>query len=584
MISQETIQGYLIPTSRHSLRVEADQIRNALGVHSRKEKPTDILNAFRPNEKPEHKKYRESAYKPNTYGWFFKVLDQFEKIRTAEDWRVAWPELDENLLERYVNQDYPEHDSFENWLFGFQLKNIVDDPNGLIAFLPRDIKEILDTGTTNPSRNFEPIAFYFDSTTVVDFTETLAVVTFPERDPGNAALERQVTMLFDKDEVAKVYTRRSGTQTETVVESYVHNMGYMPVIACGGLMSRKEDDRWLFDSFIAPAVPAWDEAIEGESDHKVDKALHLHPDRWRMMVERCENPRCTNGKVLDPQLGPVSCEMCEGKGYRDLKSPFGEMVVTPMKTGMNDTQLPPMPPAGYIERPIQSIRLTKELANEKIYEGLQAINLEMIGESLLNQSGKAKEYDRQEINNYVGKVAKHLVNNILKPGYFFLNCWINLSLDEATREKFLPKMVVPRKFDLITTEVWMDRVSAYKKDGANPAALAEAEIKLAERQHGADSLQFKIIRDAIQLDPMYGHTPEQKLEASMSGGCSMYEYIITTKIHYFIRRAGIESQNKFYDWEYKEKVAKLVEYAKETESEKAMQALPPANPKIQGVA
>lgn len=573
-------------TYRHPFRDLAKNTRDVLAIHSRKVKPEALLKAFRPNEKPDHLKYRLASYKPVTFGWFNKVLDQFEKIRSAEDWRIAWPEIKANALQEYTQKNYPEHDTFENWLFSYQLKNIIDDPNGLIVFMPRNIGDILANKQLNQSETFKPAAFYFDSSMVIENREAISAVKFSEPDPAKPGVDRDVTMLFDKDEIVKAYykdnrkTNDQGVQNILVVERYTHRLNVYTVLTCGGLMEKKDADRWLFDSFIAPAIPAWDEAIQGESDHKVDKALHLHPDRYAFAQQRCEAKGCENG--VNYQHGPPTpCKVCEGSGWKEIKTPFGEMKIGPVVMGMNNSSLPPMPPAGYILRPIESIKLTKELADAKIFDGLRAINLEMIGEALLNQSGKAKEYDRQEINTYVGKVAKHIVTNILIPGYYFINAWMNPGNVEPSWEKLKPTINVPVKFDLITTEVWMDRVSMYKKDGANPAALAEAEIKLAERQHGTDSPSYKMVRDSIQLDPMYGLTPEQKLEAAMNDGASAVDYIISTKIHYFVRRAAIETSNAFFEMNFGEKVAKLEAYAKETQS--APPITPALPPKIEGV-
>jgi hypothetical protein len=83
------------------------------------------------------------------------------------------------------------------------------------------------------------------------------------------------------------------------------------------------------------------------------------------------------------------CDKCENGTI--LKSPYKDFVV---KKAAFDEQQVPTPPAGYIQKDVEIIKIQDERIKNKIYNSLSALNMEFLAETPLNQSGKAKEVDR----------------------------------------------------------------------------------------------------------------------------------------------------------------------------------------------
>lgn len=578
MITDNQVALYWGQKFRPDLRKKADEIAAQVQIHSRKLTPTAILDAFRPNETEAHKKYRKAVWKPITFGWFNKVLQQFAKIRRAEDWRIEWPaNVPNNPVQDYTARNFAEYDSVENWFFNYHLRNVVDDPNGVVIVLPRNIEEILLGEPLNPSEPFRPTPFYFPSSAVVDYTETLLVVNAQEaavddfgRKLANAT--RPVMYFFDQDEVVKVVETSTGDRPTYSRFAYTHRLGFTAFLN-GGLMAedQQKERRKLYDSFIAPAIPFWEAAISGESDHQVNMALHLHPDRWELVQAVCQHKvhgRQCNGGFIDTRVGstvvPMPCPACQGLGKIAPKSPFGVTKVQREAVGLGKGEYGPIPPGGYFERPTETIKITKELADAKLYDGLDALGLGMLGVVPLNQSGKAKEVDYQEVDTYIAQFGAHAVDNILVNVFFFSAAWLLPYASPDQRAALLPSINKPRKFDLVTTDVWQARVAAYSEKGFAPSAKAEAEIKLAERQHGPDSTAFFRIRDTIILDPLYGLTAPEKTETALGGGCSREDYIISTKIGYFVTRAVVETSGAFHQAPFDVRAALMLKYAQET--------------------
>jgi hypothetical protein len=581
MITQAQINLYWGKKYRSDLRVKADEIAAAVQVHSRKLTPKTILDAFRPNETAEHKKYRLAVYKPKTFGWFNKVVQQYSKIRRAEDWRVEWPaNVVKNPVQLFTEGNFGEYNNVTNWYFSVYLRYVVDDPNGVLIILPSNIERIL-TGEDrlNGSVPFKPKPFYFPSSAVREYTENLLVIDAQEleRDASGQVVGtalRPVQYLFDKDQAVKIVQVGNGAQTTSIVYTYTHNIGFTAMVN-GGLLAEEDqrDNRKLFWSFIEPALPFWQEAISIESDHQINLALHIHPERWEIATQTCTNKingsQCDGGQIRYKSgnvIHSVTCPKCDGTAKVSVKTPFGVTKVPRIKVGTGDkAEYGPTPPMGYAERPIESIKIVKELADDNIFDGLAALNLEVLAQGTkLAQSGTAKAMDNQEAETFVSQFAQHSVENIITNVYYFIAAWLLPHLPESERAKLLPVINTPRKFDLVTTDMWIARVAAYKADGAAPSAQGEAEIKLAERMYGPDSTAFKRIRDSIVFDQLYGQSAEEKSLTLLGGGCSKLSYVISSQIGYFLTRAAAETSGDFYDWDFPKKVAQLVKYAQES--------------------
>jgi hypothetical protein len=581
MISSDQIALYWAKKYRPDIRGKADKIADDLQIHSQEKPPTRILERFRPNESPEHKKYRAEVWEAITFGWFNKVVQQFAKIRRAEDWRIEWPAtVANNPVQAYTQGNFAEFDTVENWFFKYHLQRVIDDPNGVCIVLPSNIEEILLGAPLDPTQPYKPTVFYYPSQEVADFTESLLVVngSEPDRlDDGtlNPDRNRPVQYLFDKDQVVKLVQTSAGNNPTYARYEFTHRLGFTAVLNGGVIAMTDQNDRRarrkLFKSFIAPALPFWNGAISLESDHQVNTALHLHPDKWKVAAVPCTHKvmgqQCSEGKIKIRQGSKVlesTCPVCLGGGKVAPETPFGVTWVDMQRTGMSkaDGSFGPIPPGGYFDRPIESIEIVKKLSDAKVFDGLAALGLEFIGTVLNDQSGKAKEFDYQEIDTFVADVAAHSVDNIISPIYLFVSAWLLPYQSEDARKKLLPSINKPRKFDLVTSEVWLTRLAALKKDGT-AGAVGEAEIKLAERTYGPESAAFKQIRATVILDPLYGMSTEQKDIVLMAGGCTREDLIVSSKINFFVTRARVETKGGFFDMDFMEQVTLLLKYAKE---------------------
>lgn len=87
-----------------------------------------------------------------------------------------------------------------------------------------------------------------------------------------------------------------------------------------------------------------------------------------------------------------------------------------------------------------------QLVDQQIYDAMSAVNMEFLAQKPLNQSGIAKEADRDESSNFVHSVAEDLVS-VTDWVYYVINeyRYSGLISDRAQREAMLPAIPVPEK-------------------------------------------------------------------------------------------------------------------------------------------
>src|SRR5690606_586538 len=295
--------------------------------------------------------------------------------------------------------------------------------------------------------------------------------------------EGRILYLFDKDEVVKI--EQTGRKEDfEFVETlrFTHEFGYMPVFKMGGFVEKFQNGEFLYKSFFTDVLDSWDEALRRYSDHQVNMVLHLHPYEWEIADSECSvckgtgqiKDRAPNGRMLTG-----SCHSCNGVGRNSVTTPFGRKLIKPVHTaGVGNSFQIPTPPAGIINRDIQSIGFLKQEYKDQIKEGLSSINMEFVMDEPELNSGVAKTVDREELYNFVGTFYEHVVNNILIPCYYFINAW------RGGQEENLPLINVPKKFDLLTSDVISARVKVAKESKFSATIVNRLEIDYARKEFG----------------------------------------------------------------------------------------------------
>ncbi len=572
MINTDLLEKYFVkspPTYR--FYDAAVEIANELRAHSKKEFPERLLDTARPNEEPKFKDYRREVYEPKTKAVFDRVITNLCKIERAEDWSIKYEDAENSELADYCEKNFPFFDSITNWYFTIGIQRMVDDPNGVVLIIPDNLD-----ADDNIKRN--PILLFFCSENVLEYQEgkmcvlldkekSLVTVGKDEKPEGN------ILHFIDADTYYKAVQYGEKDEYRFLVYTHPHNIGFMPALKLGGKVKEFEDGYSLYESFLSAAVPDWNEAVRRYSDHQVNMVRHLHPKEWGMRDTPCKT--CSgSGKIQERNHKSVliqsNCNTCQGTGHVNYESPFGKIMVNPnAKRGMNDSAPLVTPPGGYIDRPIESISFLKKEVDDCLKAGLTALNMEFLMQEPDVNSGIAKSYDRQELNTFFYSIARHLVENLIKPIYFFVNEWrYGFSVQPQKREVQLPKINIPTKFDLITSAIASSRLDVAIKGAFNKALINRLQTEYARKEFGEDCEEARVIEVTYELDPLPNLTVDEKMTVLSSNGCSQEDFVLSVKISGFINRA-MEENKDFLTLDYKAQVAILKGYVKEMNDAKA---------------
>ena len=126
---------------------------------------------------------------------------------------------------------------------------------------------------------------------------------------------------------------------------------------------------------------------------------------WYIGGQACNSCQGTGEVPKDGKM--VVCGACKGGG-KYLHSPYTDIEVDKAKLG---EQQVPTPPMGYAQKDIDPLELQNKRIDQHYFKALSAVNMEFLAETQLNQSGVAKEVDKEELNTFVYDVAKHTVNS-----------------------------------------------------------------------------------------------------------------------------------------------------------------------------
>ena len=171
--------------------------------------------------------------------------------------------------------------------------------------------------------------------------------------------------------------------------------------------------------------------------------------------------------------------------------------------------------------------------------------MEFLAETPLNQSGKAKEVDKEELNNFVFGVAFHLVNNVLKKIYkIVVEYRYGHLLNEKERSDILPNIQVPEHFDLLTENALIEQLSKAKEAQVDPTIINEMQTDLINKKFKDNPEIRDRLRVSNEMNPFNTATVEEIGDMKISGLITKEDAVTSLYADYFVTKA-IEADDKF---------------------------------------
>jgi hypothetical protein len=498
-----------------------------------------LIDESRPSESDLIKEYRRKIYKPKTKTPCFKVLNSLKKIVKSKDWKVDYsksevpPSIPEGeTLEQYTEHDFPMFQSVENWLYSYGIKQILTDPNGMVVIMPTEFD-------VKPNEFVKPFTYFIPSKKVFDYVCDEYIVFESSHTSkfmnGKMEVTAPVIYAMDKNTIWRA-TKVNANNDYNVEIVQQHNIGKLPAYKGGGIYKEISNDTPLFDSFLSAMLPDLDVASRESSDLDASVVQNMFPTMWYMAGDNCK--ACHGSGAVLKQGKQIVCPDCKGAGAME-KSPYKDMVI---KKDFMQGANTPIPPAGFLTKPTDIIKLQDERIRNHILNALSALNMEFLATTPLNQSGTAKEVDRDELNNFVYGVAYHFVENVMKPAYWFINEYRYKVLipNEKTRADMLPIIPVPEKFDLLNESILVDQLAKVKDADVDPIIIGELQIDFINKHfRNQPETRDKLVA-TNRLNPFVGSSAEQIGDMLLAGTITKHDGVKSIYIDDFVERACYE--------------------------------------------
>lgn len=544
--TDEEVIGYINGQFNYCYYDDCVKEAKRMAIHADGDYPGCLIEERRPNEPQDVKDYRFKIWVPKTKPTFTRVYNSLQKIRRSSDWSVRYKDEEFSripegeTLEDYCEKNYPFFTSLTNWVFQVMLRKYLIDSNGAVMVMPMSFER--------PENEFyKPIPYVFGCEDVIDLVpEDYAVLRNPVgcKYKAGKSWEDGESYFFVTSTRLQRFDQVNGKRRFQEVLNYEHNLGVLPVIPWKGSLVCNYGPHMKYESRIAGMIPELDEAVREYSDLQAAKVLHTYPERWEFAQNEClkckgkgQAREIINGSPCD-----VTCETCEGRGYV-ATGPYSKIMVRPVQ-GLEAGQQVPTPPAGYVEKDVEIIKLQEAGVEQHIYNALAAVNMEYLANSPLATSGVSKAEDKYEAGNMAHSVAEDIVS-LMDSVYEVTAKWrYGLLYPSNEIEEMLPVVAVPEKFDLVTSNDIGAQLKIAQEGKANPTTINAIQVEYAHKKFQQEPKVRDMVALTIKLDPLAGILEEDKMSRLSNKGITQLTYIVSSNIQEFVQQA-VEEDSEF---------------------------------------
>jgi hypothetical protein len=517
---------------KHPFYAQSVKQFNDIKVHALGEYPKELISERRPGESDTIKRYREKIYIPKTQATVTKIFNSLQKIRKSQDFvyqfdeTVVPPIVDsEETPSKYIMDEFPKYSSLDNWFWSVAFNQYLMDANGLILVMPMNMEKMAN-------EYYMPYPMIFNSPQVLDYVYgEYAVLQSAEKSSyksGNRNYPGVVYYSIDNESIVRY--EQINAKGDFSATEFVHGLGYMPIVQMNGMILNDSIGDTLYTSRIHSIVPSLNEAAREWSDLQAEVVQHIHSTMWAIQGKECRS--CAGTGIL-PKAGqsPIQCNDCNGKGFFPF-NPYEHITVKPSTLGEANT---PIPPAGYLTKPIDIAKLQDARVHDHIYHALASLNMEFLAAVPLSQSGTAKEVDRAELNNFVYSIAEDCVRILDDISEIIVDYrYMGIVPDYETREKLRPMISVPEKYDMIPEGYLVNEIKALRDGKVSPMIVNAAELEYANKKFNTNEKVKSKLQNIYQLDPLAGTAIDEIMVAYANQAINKKTFVIHSNISEFI--------------------------------------------------
>ncbi len=477
-------------------------VYEAMAVHTRKKKPENLLLKRRPNEEKHIHEYRLDNYEAITYGSMNKAFDSLFRLLSGINYNLK---ISDNLRE-YINKRIFKQYTFEGYLANVVLKRCIEDPNGFLVWYPTNVGDTSKKITVKPKLVYSKDVHYLSDGVFSFLSDEKSKVSVGRKEE----LSGDVYWIFTENEFYRYYQTGKKSGNDYLLELvYEHKIGMLPVIVLGGDMNADE----YYDSFFAPYVAFGNEAIRQFSDWQAIMTTSSFPYIEDFVVE-CEYRPDKNREsvIIDHDLTeekyPGNNELGELKAHP--KTPYN---VTWRKvasgTDMEGILPADIPSRRFISPDINIAKYSGEAWKSLLMDAEDALHLNL-GQS--NQSGTAKELDKEAHYSMITKIGNNYFDNIMLNSLLIINGYLFVREDEKG-DVVINK---PSTFKVKTEGDLIDEIGVLTEKKVPALFLCAATKDLAMKYFSGDPVQKKMFDIIALADPLYVYSTEQRTQMAIA--------------------------------------------------------------------
>ena len=534
-----------------------------MGVHAWGNKPVKVLEQARPREDPQVREYRLNSWEAITLSVFDKAITVLQKMFNENLYSVIYPPQpsgatikEEDNIQNYLTKFYPLYDSVFAYSREVLLKQMIADANGVVLIAPSDF-------FVQQADYLRPVPIVFNSYQVLDYQEGQYFLVKDQKVIKTKYGEGAIIFLITKFSIV-VYSqlkKEQGTNDFEETGRFDHNFGILPAWFLGGI-TNSEVWPYYFTSFFNAALPHWNKAIRHESDLDGAYVNHLHPQKWEFTID-CDyedhRGHCQSGYQIWGDQKKTICPGCKGTGRKTVKSPFEVYSVTQEKFTEKQEIVPP---AGYINVPVEIVEKLELRVEKCINKGLSSINMEIVNQLGENQSGIAKEYDRTELHSFIQQVADYMFDNHIHNIIYFTNRYRYEEVIGPKVDEYAPIVVKPTAFDTLSVKELTQEIAAAKTANVNPDYITAIEKDAAAKRFATNPEEKEKILAILDLNPFNNKSTDDKMNMLLNGSVLKIDVVLSDNITQFVERAILENTG-FLELDRIKQKEILMTYAKE---------------------
>lgn len=530
MIDELFIQNFLNKRTQYKPDEKNVKSAHSMRIHADGEFPSELLDERRPNESDTIKEYRKKIFKSMTKAPFDKILNTLMRMRRAEDWKISYPVspkviTEEETLQEYCEENFPKFNSVTEWMFQYGLKEMMIDPNAALVIMPLSIPK--------PNEYVKPFILLFKSKQILSYVEEESAILLSSVRSKylDNKTEREGDIFYFLDENSIWQSTQIGNNKFETVILYTHNIGYIPCVKLGGIIKDINEKGITYASFLSGVLPYWDEAVREYSDLQAEVVQHIHSEKWQWAGQDC-TPCSGRGKILKDGKD-VICADCNGKGTAKI-TPYSVMEIKGANENLGEKNAP-IPPAGYIQKQIDIVKIQDERIQNHINRGYSAINFDFLAQTPLNQSGTAKELDRQELNSFIYNVSTHVIKT-MKDIIYFINeyRYSQVIQSKVSREELLPEIAIPQKFDVLSESYIIDEISKATTSKVSPVVINQLQVEYVAKKFSNDPEMKAMLADILDLNPLPAMSADDKIMAFNNKWVKKEDCILSDNITQFV--------------------------------------------------